>query len=535
MAQRSVLGDFDPTQPGDLAQVPERVRLGIAARGALDTFYLATVILGYTLLTVPTHGPLCTFLDTCTAYRRLIQMPRSHFKTTIVTVSHRIKNLLNNAAIRMLIVGNTAPNARKHLGKIKGHFESNALFRWLYPERVWEDPKGSQAQEWSKDSIYIPSTALHGEPTIDAIGARGAAVSRHYDLIDVDDIIGDEEFYSQTDMERTIEWASGLESLFVPPIEQGQMDMPSTFWRVNDVYSFLEEFHSHGVNTPTITGPYSYSRGPLAVFRRGAREDGKVIFPEAVSEEWLQNLQERNPERYAAQYANDPYSSGVSEFKTEWLRYYRLGEPGFILAQEPASDVVQLVKSGRLHIVSMCDPHAGGSQKVRLQGSRAAVMTTGVDAKNARVYILDCWMKRAPTNEVVDQMLYQNEKWLPQIFSVEVNGFQKMLKFWLEERVERDSRLSVPIFEYYPQGDKDGERRIRGLQPLFRAGQIWIQSGMQDFKEEYAAYPRGTKDGLDCLAQGLEHWNIGFDSISTPEYDEYERTLQTMRNTLTGY
>lgn len=205
-----------------------------------------------------------------------------------------------------------------------------------------------------------------------------------------------------------------------------------------------------------------------------------------------------------------------------------------LYVQSPGSNTVIPVKTSRLYIVSMCDPHAGGGIR-KFRGTRAAVITTGVDVQNARVYILDCWLKKAKTDEIVDQILKQNEKWMPQLFSIESNGFQKMLRFWVDERIRNDGLRDVPVFEYSPQGDKDSERRIKGLQPLFRAGQIWLQHGFQDLKEEIVSYPRGFKDGLDCLAQGLQHWNVGFDSISIAEYDEYEQALSRMRNVATGY
>lgn len=529
-----ILADFDPLHSGDLGQVPEQVRLSMAMRGLLDTYYLATVILGYNKLRPKTHGPLCTFLDTCTVRRRMEQMPRSHFKTTITTIVHRIKNVLADPTLRILIVGNTGTNAQTHLQKIKNHFENNALLRWLYPERMWEDPKGGQATEWSKVRLYLPNKAPHGEPTFDTIGARGAVVSRHFDIINADDLIADDEQNSEVEMLKTIEWASGLESLFVPPIEEGLLDIPSTFWTMTDVYAFFERFFGRQQD-PIVTGPYSYQRGDIAIFRRGAIEDGEVIFPEAVTMEFLERLQNENPERYAAQYANNPYASGLTEFKPEWLRYYRIHDiaSNMLIVQNPGSDLIELVKTSRLYIVSMCDPHAGGSN--RFKSSRAAVITTGVDVAKGRVYILDCWIKRAQTNLIVDEILRQNEAWYPEVFSIESNGFQKMLKFWVEERVGRDQRRDVPVYEYSPHGDKDGERRIKGLQPLFRSGNIWMQSGFVELKEEINAYPRGLKDGLDCLAQGLEHWNVGFDAVSTAEYDEYEQTLQAMRNVATGY
>lgn len=526
----SNLGDFDPSR--DLARVPERVRLAMRQNGLEDTYYLSYNILGYDKLTPHTHGPLCTFMDTCPVMRRLIQMPRSTFKTTIATVAFRIRRAMNNTALRTLIVGNTDTNSMKHLGKIKLHLESNKLLHWLYPDKLWEDV--SQAPMWSKQSLYLPTTVLHGEPAFDAIGAGGAAVSRHYDEIDADDIIGEAEAYSETEMDHIVEWFTGLESLMVLPVENCLLDMPSTYWRKDDVYAFAENFYGRG--KPAIpTGPYSYLKGDLAVFRRGAVEDGKSIFPEGLSLKFLARLNEENPERYAAQYANNPISSALSTFKPEYRRYYdQRSDDGKRISITYEHGEVEIINTERLQKISFCDPHAGGSQKKRFRGTRAAVITTACDEKG-RIFILDCFIRRVPTNEIVDEILRQNEKWEPEIFSIEGNGFQKMLKFWIDERVERDTRLSVPYHPYIPKGDKDGDLRIKGLQPLYKAGHIYHGREHLELDEEYLAYPRGKKDGMDALAQGLEFWDTGWDLVESEVMDAYERALRQTRNVATGY
>lgn len=529
----AVRGDLIPK--GDLFQIPESVRQSMRERAMVDTYYLATQVLGYDMLTPNTHGPLTTFLDTCKSTRRMEQMPRSHFKTTIVTIAHRIKNIITNPGVRILIVGDTGPNAQKHLAKIKRHFDSNALFRWLFPELIWEDP--TQAQAWNKEQIFVKSTAMHGEPTIDTVGARGAVVSRHFDIINADDLIGENEYYSETDMDRTIDWFSGLEALFVPPHRNSLMDIPSTFWRTNDVYAFAEKLFGNG--QPALkTGPYSYQRGEIAVFRRGAREGGQPIFPEAITNEYLDRLQRENPERYAAQYANNPRASGVAYFREEYLKYYDVlnDEPDeWIGAVIGPNGERALIKPDNLFIVSMCDPAAGGKSKFR--ASKAAIITTGVSYSTGRIFILDLWLKRVPTDKIIDELFRQNDRWKPQIFSIEANGLQKMLKYWIDERTEKENLNPIPYVPFIPRDEKDSDRRIKGLQPLFRAGHIWLQRGtMQDLKEEYDVYPRGTKDGLDCLSQGLGFWNVGWDSVeSESNVEDYEREIRRLRNQLTGY
>lgn len=528
------IGDF--SSKADLRQVPEAIRLAMRQRALDETYYLAYNIMGFDKLTVRTHGPLCTFIDTCPIKRRLIQHPRSTFKSTIVTVTKRTQDALRDPTVRILIVGDTDTNAAKHLRKIRIQLERNRLLRWLFPDRVWEDTKDAMA--WSEKQLYLPSNALHGEPTFDIVGAGGGVVSRHFDIINADDIIGEKDAYSPVDMDRKIEWFTGLESLFVPPLDERQMDIPSTYWRRDDVYSFAETFYGMGAD-PIPTGPYSYVRGKIAVFRRGAIENGESIFPEGLSEDFLSRLQEENPERYAAQYANNPTSSKLTFFHPEYRKYWKpLNEEGTLLRIEHdrGNGLIEYetIDTRKLQKISFCDPHAGGSQARRFKSARGAVLTTGCDSKG-RIFILDAWIRMAKTNEIVDEVIRQNEKWEPEVFSIESNGFQRMLHFWLEERVERDFLKPIPYHLYQPKGDKDGDQRIRGLQPLYRAGHIYHGPGMFELEEEYLAWPRGRKDGLDALAQGLELWDTGWDLVSSEVVDEYTRAMSEMRSLVTGY
>ncbi len=533
--------DFNFNDRGDREKADAMgIRQQMRVRGENELFYLSTTILGFTRLTVKAHMPLCVFMDTCPTKRRMEQMPRSHFKTTIVTVAKRIQDMVKDPTLRILIVGDTEPNACKHLRKITTQYERNELFRWVYEDRMWEDAR-AQAPTWSRNAVIMKGGEFHGESSIDAIGARGAAVSRHYDIINADDLIGEEEYFSNTEMGKTIDWFSGIESLFIPPESSCQMDIPSTYWRTDDVYAFAEKFYGNN-QEPVPTGPHSYLRGQLAVFRRANIEDGLPIFPKeegGFSVEFYNRLRERNPERYAAQYANNPYQSGTNVFKEQYLRYYTWAVPDFTILYERPGGLVERVKVGNLRRIGLCDPHAGGTQSRSARfigGSRAAVIMTGVDETTGRVYILDCWIKQKDqTDKIISEIIRQNEKWMPEVFSVEANGLQKMIKPWLMERIEREGRLDVPYTPYIPQGDKDGTRRIMGLQPMLRAGQIVLQAGFAELIEEFLVYPRGFKDGLDALAQGQQHWGVSFDDAEEAEVEAFEERMRSNRSVLTGY
>ena len=530
--------NFNPaTAYGPEPQRLERIRLGLRKRALSETFFFANNICGFDKLIPETHGPLCEFLDTCAATRRLIQMPRSHFKSTIVTICHKLKLVLIDPTLRILIVGDTGPNAQKHLAKIKNQVETNQLLRWLFPDRIWADT--SKAPAWSKEALFFPtdadgSLANHGEPTLDEIGAGGEVVSRHYNIINADDLIGEDEYYSETEMSKKIDWFSGIESLFVPPMEDTLMDIPSTYWRTDDIYAFAEEFYGQK-KAKVKTGPFSYQVGELAVFRRGAIEDGQPIFPPekgGYSLDFYSRLREKNPERYAAQYANNPKSAENAYFKPEFLRFYEVrSEDGKVLSVQK-ENAVDIVDTRNLVRYSFCDPHAGGTNKFR--GSRAAVITTAIDIRYPRIYVLEAWIRRAATNLIIDEIYRQNEQWEPEIFSIEANGLQKMLKYWIDERAEREKLPEVPYRPYIPKGGKDEDGRIKGLQPLFRAGQIYMNRGFTELLEEYASWPRGLKDGIDALSQGLHYWCSG-DVVTDDEYAEYEEDMRRERSLVTGY
>ena len=77
---------------------------------------------------------------------------------------------------RTLIASEVIGNARKIGSMIAGHYESNAGFRFFFPEII---PKGTE-RRWNQDSIVHRRLdgVYHGEGTYDLIGAKGALQSR---------------------------------------------------------------------------------------------------------------------------------------------------------------------------------------------------------------------------------------------------------------------------------------------------------------------------------------------------------------------
>ena len=512
-------------EPGIPAQRSESLRSELAEVGRNNLYFLCKGILGYDKLTEHAHGHFCKFLEECTLLRRMTQMPRSHFKTTIQTIGLTIQDVLNDPNIRILLVASSSQNAERFLTEIKNHLRANKIFQWLYPEIIPED---ISKVRWNLQEMEVPRDVYWREPTIDTIGARGTVESRHYDIIRADDIIGEKEFNSDVEMSRTIEWSTGLESLLISP-STCLIDFVGTRWKMTDVYAFTENFYSGG-EKPVDIGPFAYRKGELGVFRRKARKaNGEPMFPELVSREFLDRLQRENPQRYAAQYANDPMAEGLVLFHTDWLRYFTV--------TGPESSIIQFTDAkGKEHEVSVWsmerqaffDPAMAETKKA----CRQALMVVGNVSVDGSMYffLLETVIGHYTPTEAVDYILEMDKKWRPDIFSIETIGYQGSIQYWLRERCIAQGLPEPPITPFPPKGVRNSQmskdERIRGLQPLFRAGQFYIMQGHSEFIEEYTYYPHSTfKDALDALAQGVVYWTNSWDAQAQDEWAEHERKI----------
>jgi len=509
----------------------ERTREAIAQRGRVDLFYLASVILGYNRLRKDTHGPFCRFHDTCKLPRRAFRHPRSHFKTSCKTIGGTIQWIINDANERILLVGNTGDNASRFLEEIKNHFARNALFRWLYPEVVWEDQ--GKAGRWNKKEMEVPRTTFVREPTIDTLGRDSEPTSRHFTKIVLDDIIGETEYESAAEMARACEWLSGVQSLLVPPFEEHQIDDIGNLWQLDDAHAFFEFLFGGGRDAPkTPLGPYAYKRGRLlGVFSRPVRENGKPIFPEEFPADMLDELQRVDPHRFAAQYMNDPLAEGVAEFQTNWLKYYNFNAQGQILLKGDSKPI----RPEKCRTFMLCDPSLGKHKKSSRTAIHVVVM---VLRKVPQLILLDSFVGRIPPDQIIDKLFefYDKYPWIS-IASIESVAFQAVLKNWIEQREAQERRPPLPIVEYFPKSAKDSMYRIKGLQPICRAGQLHIQEGFSEFIDEYTRWHPKAKDqdSMDALAQVLEYVDFGYTKETYTELERFDKLMSECRSPLTGY
>ncbi len=498
--------------------------------GLGSLFYFIKIPLGRQRLTHNLHLPLCRQMES-DHLNELWELPRDHFKSTVCGEglpmwwalpfgqeevdafaalgydSRFIAFMLrvHDACTRTVLISENITNAAKLGSKIRWHFESNAVYRALYPETL-----PSRSETWTAFSLSVRrsnasgSSAAHGEGTFDFLGVGSALQSRHYVRAVEDDLVGRKAIESPSIMEKTIDYHQLLPGAFesMDAIHLNDRLMVGNRWGYHDLNSFVRE-HEPWVNIHS----HSALGGCCAEHPAGV-----AIFPEEFSVGKLDKLRKSlGSYRFSCQFLNNPCAPEDADFREEWLRYfdYDVRPDGKRRVRHEVHDGVVLkdIDINHLTKVLLVDPaHEGSAGEGRC---RHAVVELGQSEDN-NFYLLDYWAKQASYDAFFNAIYEMAAKWKNTRCGVETVAAQRYVKYHIEYRngisgvylkvVELKGEVELPD----GQISRKKEFRIRNvLLPIFEQGRFWAKRNAIEFIEEYVQFPKGRfRDILDVCAYG---------------------------------
>ena len=294
-------------------------------KGRESLFFLARAILGFSDLDPEIHKPICRELEQFTVNTRMsVELPRTWFKSTLVSISYAIWRAINDPNIRILIAQNTHGNACKKLRAIAAIFEKNKLFQLLYPEILPD-----KNCRWSSESLELNRTAAHPEGTFEAAGVGTAAVSRHYDLIIEDDTIspkkddmtGIVQQPTRADIEKAIGWHGLCHPMLLHPTKS-QIVIVGTRWAERDLLGYIyDKFHEYkSIRRTAIEDENGEACG---LSEDGVIEsNGKLTWPARFDmEALLELLKTEGPYMFACLYLGKPTAAINQIFRRDWIQY----------------------------------------------------------------------------------------------------------------------------------------------------------------------------------------------------------------------
>ena len=396
--------------------------------------------------------------------------PRGHGKSTIGDVDFCITKVLRNPDIRIMIGSKTQTQASAFLKEIRTHFEQNVNLI-----RIFGDWKKSRDNVWNdKEFTVNRRTVIKKEATVSALGASGAVVSKHFDIIIGDDLVGFENARTEAQRKVLKEW---FYSSLYPTLEpDGEIHILGTRYSPMDLYEDLIKSKNYKVNVQqaiTVKDGQEYSlwesKFSLEKLRSIREEAGLIIF----------NMQyQNNTELAKGKIFKYKYFKHFEEYDIDYdlnrVRVKVLDSQGV-----PYWIPVRIYMGADLAI----------SEDETSNNDYFVLTVIGVD-KNKNVYVLDYLKERLTFNAQLNAMLDYGKNKFPMVerIGVETVQYQKSLA----QEIRRLSLLPVVNI----QTSKDKVTRAMRRSALFENGKVWFRIGMDDLEECLLLFPEVDHDDL---------------------------------------
>lgn len=413
---------------------------------------------------------------------------REHYKSTIITFGHSIKDILNDPNITIGIFSHTRPIAKDFLKQIKTELEQNQFLKDLFPDILYQNP-AKESTKWSLDSgIRVKRTENPKEETIEAWGVvDGQPTGKHFKLLVYDDIVTRESVTTPEQIQKT---TGALELSYNLGAHGGGRRFIGTRYHANDSYKTIMD---RGTVEPRIYP--ATDNGEM---------DGNPVF--LTKEQLFEKRRDMGPYTFGTQMLQNPVADKSMGFKEEWLRYYdKLGD------------------TSKWNKYILADP-AGEKKK----SSDFTVMAVIGLAPDGNYYLLDAIRDRLNLTQRAAKLFSLHRKWKPKDVGYEKYGMQSDIEHIKYEMEQQNYRFNIrEIGGPMPKND-----RIKKLIPPFEQGRFYLPKTLhfvdyegkaRDFvnlfiENEYKSFPVCVHDDMfDCMARIMDEGMAAvFPKESTP-------------------
>lgn len=437
---------------------------------------------------------------------QMVLLPRDHGKSAMA--AYRVAwEITKNPTIRVLYISSTANLAEKQLSFIK-QILTSPVYSKYWPSMINADV--GKREKWTNSEISVDHPLRKKEAVRDSTvftgGLTTSLTGMHCDIAVLDDVVVQENAYSQDGRDRVSSQYSLLSSIEGADAKEWVV---GTRYHPNDLYATLltkkvEMFSKDGelVSEDPLYEVFERAVEDVGdgtgeyLWPKQARYDGKVFgFDQSVLAK--KRAQYLDKTQFRAQYYNDPNDASSASIKNSMFQYY---------------DRARLQRIGgkwhyggsRLNVYAAVD----FAYTVRLKSDYSAIVVLGVDSKG-NYYVLD--IERFKTNmisEYFQKILFLHQKWDFRKLRAEVTAAQEIIVRDLKENYIKQHGLSLSVDEHKPnrhEGRKE-ERLEAVLQPKYSNLQMWHYAGgnCQILEEELILQNPPHDDVKDALASAIE-------------------------------
>lgn len=474
-------------------------------RARTDLFWLAKEILGYNELNERVHGPVCdhfyklkpgTPIEAVDSVKGMsLYDPRGHFKTSIMQAS-AVQWILNYPNIRVFIGAGKLERASDSLKVIKGHFQSNAKLRALFPEFC--PPAGA---DWGTQTEFtVPNRTKNlTDPTCFAFSLDSLKAGPHCDVLFLDDAVHPGNVGNREMLQKTIDDYQYLNPIIEP---YGYRHVIGTPYSDADLYAWLEdndiEMRKHRRPAYIVTNPAWKEGTPLIA------EDVQLLFPERFTFKGLMKIRKQDAYVFNCQYLMDPTPRDTANFTRDLITSHHI----------PAQHVP---KSGT--IIQVWDT---ASSKENY--SDYSVGVTGLYDTKGNIFVIDLVVGKFTPTELVNMIVTQALKWKPTRVGIEDAAGAKMLEPALDI-IQRQLRVRLNIEWIKTTPLKAKSERVLSLQPLLKQHKLYFSTAirpdyMDELIKQFTKFPRFSHDDIPDAISRLLLYRGMIDMVADEEEED---------------
>lgn len=363
---------------------------------------------------------------------------REHYKSTIITYAGLIQEIINDPEITCAIFSHTKSIAKGFLKQIKNEFENNDLLKDAFPDIFYKHPE-SEAPSWSLDAgIVVRRKTNPKEATLEAWGlVDGQPTSKHFQLMDFDDVVVPESVSTPEQIMKTTEAWSLADNLGK---EGGRK------WHVGTRYHYADTYHEIMKRHAAIPRIHPATHD-------GTLEGRPVLFSQ---EEWDRRKLHQLETTVACQLLLNPLAGHQRMFDQNDLQVYE---------SRPESLMVYI----------MVDP----ARSKRKGSAHTAMAVVGISYDGGK-YLLDGFDHKMDLMERWTNMrdLWRHWSTAPGVMGVKV-GYERYgaiadMDYFAERKRTEHLNFDIEELEWPAEGPGSKEDRVQRLSPDIKTHRIFI-------------------------------------------------------------
>jgi len=362
-------------------------------------------------------------------------------KSTIGTVTKAIHYLLVNSDARIILASKTLAQARDFVRLIRAHFEADEF------QEVFGNLVGDR---WETEAITVKRVARLKEPSVMAIGAEGALVSKHFDVGLFDDLVDEKNARTKYSRDLLYTW---YYKVLLPCMEpHAHTHRLGTRYHPGDLWGHHEASELKNA-TLLIRALDDRGRSPWA-----------TKFPTTWLEEQKRQL---GTLIFNSQYQCDTVAMQGEVFELDWMT--PLGHDERVPAAAKTFMGVDLA-------IRESDKH-----------DEFAIVVIAVEG--SRIFVVDHYKGHLSFKQQTARIRQYADRYNPERIAIETNAYQ-LAQY--QTVVEQDPSLRLQKVWTH----KDKFTRATRLAAYFEDGRVIFTPGNQPVIDQLVMFPGGDKKDL---------------------------------------